>query len=224
MGFPEGFIGWIRSCITTPMFSLSVNGRLVGYFHGARTVRQGDPIFPYLFVFAMNVLSKLLNTAVKHEVFAYHPKSKKINLTHLCFTGDLLVFTKGNLESVMGVQKIMKLFYSFFNLQLNCAKSELYSTGIRREDLNTIKHATGFKTGTLPSRYLGVPLVTKRLTDREYSPLIEKITARIKSSSVKLLSYTGRLQLIQSVLFNIQNYWNKHFILPKSVVKRINQL
>ena len=36
-------------------------------------------------------------------------------------------------------------------------------------------------------------------------------------------SYAGRLQLVQSVLFNIQNYWFRHFILSEGVLKAIAQ-
>ena len=32
MKFPIIFIDWIRSCVTTPMFSLSINVGLVGFF------------------------------------------------------------------------------------------------------------------------------------------------------------------------------------------------
>ena len=36
MGFPESFIHWIRLCITTPSFSVQVNGELGGYFQSKR--------------------------------------------------------------------------------------------------------------------------------------------------------------------------------------------
>ena len=39
MNFPTIFIKWIRSCLTTSKFSLSINGGLVGYFKWARGVR-----------------------------------------------------------------------------------------------------------------------------------------------------------------------------------------
>ena len=33
------FIGWIRKCLTTSWFSISVNGGLAGYFIGAKGIR-----------------------------------------------------------------------------------------------------------------------------------------------------------------------------------------
>ena len=41
MQFPSQYIAWIRSCLTTSMFSLSINGGFVGYFRRARGVRHG---------------------------------------------------------------------------------------------------------------------------------------------------------------------------------------
>ena len=125
------FINWIKSCLTSPWFSISFNGGLEGYFKGAREVRQGDPLSPYLFVIAMDILSKLLDAAAVHGVFDYHPKCKRTKLTHLCFVDDLMIFTKGNLESIVGIQNVLRLFYSYSWLQLNSDKSEIFSSGIK---------------------------------------------------------------------------------------------
>ena len=55
-------------------------------------------------------------------------------------------------------------------------------------------------------------------------PLVDKITARVQHWAAKFLSYAGRYQLIQSVIFSIENYWCRHFLLPKSVLKKVNQI
>ena len=127
------------------------------------------------------------------------------------------------MSSIVGIHKVLKTFYTFSGLQLNCEKYELFSTGISREKLLEIHQISGFKLGTLPVKYLGVPLVTRRLNDKDCVPLVERITTRINHWASKMLSYAGRLQLIQSVIYSIQNYWCRHFMLPKSVLKKISQ-
>lgn len=64
LGFPLRFIHWIKLCITSPSFSVQVNGDLAGYFQSSRGLRQGCPISPYLFVLCMNVLSRKMDSAV----------------------------------------------------------------------------------------------------------------------------------------------------------------
>ncbi|KAL0455483.1 UNVERIFIED_CONTAM: putative mitochondrial protein [Sesamum latifolium] len=83
---------WIEECITTTSFSVSLNGGLYGYFPGARGLRQGDPISPYLFVLAMEVLQLLLHQLVdQSEGFHYHYQCKEINLINLGFADDLIL-------------------------------------------------------------------------------------------------------------------------------------
>ncbi|XP_020243176.1 uncharacterized protein LOC109821398 [Asparagus officinalis] len=39
LGFPDIMTSWIMECISTPKFSISINGILHGYFQGARGLR-----------------------------------------------------------------------------------------------------------------------------------------------------------------------------------------
>jgi hypothetical protein len=76
--------------------------------------------------------------------------------------------------------------------------------------------------GSLPIRYLGVPLISKKLSAVDSEVLVEKIAGRITSWLSKNLTFAGRLQLMQSVLFSMQVYWSNLFILPKK--RLLNQL
>lgn len=50
------------------------------------------------------------------------------------------------------------------------------------------------------------------------------MTSRIKSWTCRFLSYAGRVQLVKSILFATQVYWSSLFILPKGVIKKIEQV
>lgn len=89
------------------------------------------------------MLSRLLDVVVLKKVFSYHPKFSRVQLTHLAFADDLLIFTKSTLESVIGVQKVLDLFYLFSVLQINSSKCEIFSIGINRRELDQIHSQTG---------------------------------------------------------------------------------
>ncbi|XP_039057030.1 uncharacterized protein LOC120200200 [Hibiscus syriacus] len=200
--FPNIFIAWIEVYFSQARYSISFNGSLTGYFKGARGLRQGDPIFHYLFILAMNVVSDMLNLAATKGIFAYHPKCKKIGLTIISFADDLLIFYKGNVDSVVGVLSVLDLFYQVSGLNLNSSKSELFAVGISSRILEDIKIISGFKIGIFPVRYLGIPLVTRKLSVKDCEPLLGKIRQLLQYWSGRNLSYVGRLELICSVLFN----------------------
>lgn len=67
----------------------------------------------------MNVLSRILNEIGKFGVFKFHPKCKKVELSHLCFADDLLIFTHGDMDSIMGIQRMLAMFYFIYDLKLN---------------------------------------------------------------------------------------------------------
>jgi hypothetical protein len=103
------------------------------------------------------------------------------------------------------------------------SKSEAFFSGVQDNQNAQILELIGFKEGHLPVRYLGGSVLFGTLRYQDCKPLLDKIVGRIPSWTSKMLSFAGRLQLIQSVLFSIQVYWSNVFIVPKKVVKAIEQ-
>ncbi|XP_039026470.1 uncharacterized protein LOC120160095 [Hibiscus syriacus] len=155
------------TCLTSPRFSMSLNDSLVGYFKGTTGIKQGDPLSPYLFVLIMNVLSKVLDMAAAKGLFHFHSNCKKMGLTHLCFTDNLLIFCKGFLDSDVWVQCILEEFYLMSGLKLNATKSELFSSGVPACQLEAIKNINGFKLGRLPIRELILPMSVKKMISQQ---------------------------------------------------------
>lgn len=125
-GFPVKFISCIRECISTPKFSIALNGTLVGYFEGRKGPRQGDPISPYLFVIAMEVFSRLIEeAALNGSEYQFHPKCGAVKLTHLCFADDVLLFSEDIIQSLDNVNKILLEFAELPSLRVNPSQSSL---------------------------------------------------------------------------------------------------
>jgi hypothetical protein len=77
--------------------------------------------------------------------------------------------------------------------------------------------------GVLPVRYLGVPLISKRLSAVDCEALITKISSCIDSWLVRKLSFAGRLQLLSLVLLSLQLFCPRLFILPKKIIRLLEQ-
>lgn len=213
---------WIRICITTLRYSIAFNGGLIGYFPGKKGLSQGDPISPYLFVMGMELLSRLMHKAVM-KGFLYHPRFEAIQLTHLCFADVIMIFNSTKASSIRTVKDVLLEFKDFSGLYANASKSEVFFGGSSDKEKQKVLEILNYKEGTLAVRYLGVPLVSGKLSQKDCKPLIDRIVAKIKSWSAKHLSFAGRLQLIKLVLFSVQVYWTSTFILPKKVIKTIEQ-
>ena len=162
--------------------------------------------------------------AAQGQGFKYHPKCEEVKLTHVCFADDIFLFSSGTSSSVQVIMDELNKFERFSGLQVNMQKSAIFLSGVSGEVKNDILNITGFSMGSLPMKYLGVPLISKRLFHCDCQPLIDKILTRIQAWTSRSLSFAGRLQLLGSVLYNIQMYWCSMFIIPKYTLAKIEQL
>jgi len=223
LDIPAKFIGWIKECITTPTFSVCVNGSSSGFFKSSKGLRQGDPISPYLFVLAMEVFSRLLTSRFANGYINYHPKTSELKISHLMFADDVMIFFNGSEFSLHGINEVLEDFASWSGLHMNKEKTNLYYSGLNQGEVTAITRY-GFDVGNLPIRYLGLPLMHRKLRIAEYDPLIEKIASRFRGWAVKALSFAGRTQLIASVIYGAVNFWMTSFMIPLGCIKKIESL
>ncbi|XP_039022098.1 uncharacterized protein LOC120154405 [Hibiscus syriacus] len=120
-----------------------------------------------------------------------------------------------------GVTSILNVFYELFGLKLNVMKTELFTCGINGDDLVYIQRTIGFRVGQLPVRYLGVPLVTRKLSKKDCAALLGRIKDKLRQWSSRKLSFGGRLQFIKAVLFSIFNYWSMKLIKLREEARRL---
>ncbi|XP_074291655.1 uncharacterized protein LOC141618445 [Silene latifolia] len=222
--FPEKFRQMVMTCVTTSSFTLNLNGAQFGYFKGRRGLRQGDPISPLLFCMCMEYLSRVMEFATRKWYFRYHPLCKSLKLTHLLFADDLLMFSKGDVQSIMLILRVMATFSAASGLIVNASKSEVVFCGVTDSLKNDIIQISGYQEGKLPFKYLGIPIQPGRLNRVDCNVLIEKIVSKVRGIGARKLSYAGRLVLINSIFNTLHNYWASIFLIPKGVIKRIEAI
>ncbi|CAA7048764.1 unnamed protein product [Microthlaspi erraticum] len=220
---PQKFIDWILECISTPTFSVVVNGQSSGFFKSTKGLRQGDSLSPYLFVLTMEVFSRLLKSRFDSDYIVHHPRTSELKISHLMFADDVMIFFDGSSSSLHGISETLDDFSSWSGLCMNQEKTHLYHAGLDHMEAAAIT-SYGFPIGSFPIRYLGLPLMHRKLKISEYSPLLDKLPGRFKSWAVRSLSFAGRLQLISSVVSGTVNFWITTFMLPKGCIKKIESM
>lgn len=63
LGFNEGWIKLVMSCVSTVSYSILINGKSGDHFLPSRGLRQGDPLSLYLFLVCAEGMSTLIQSA-----------------------------------------------------------------------------------------------------------------------------------------------------------------
>ncbi|KAJ9536540.1 hypothetical protein OSB04_un000292, partial [Centaurea solstitialis] len=225
LGFHPALIKWIVEMVSTPSFSIVINGESRGHFLGKRGIRQGCPLSPYLFTIVMEGFSMIFKQCIEEAGnFGFHHGCQDFGITHLCFADDLFVFTRGDVASVEVLKKTLSLFASRSGLSPNLQKSDIFFGNVADDEKAAIIQCLPFRSGSFPIRYLGVPLSPVVLRAADYGVLVTKVKNRLANWKSKFLSFGGRKQLIVSVLQSLQLYWMAIFLLPSGVVHELESL
>lgn len=93
---------------------------------------------------------------------------------HICFADDLLMFCKADIDSIQLMQDALQRFSEFLAYRQTQRKVPYMSLEWNQPDLKQKILATlDYVEGEMPSKYLGVPISSKRLTVAQRMPLVE---------------------------------------------------
>jgi len=101
------------------------------------------------------------------------------------------------------VRNCLDQFRVALGFSLNLDKSSMFLCGVEPYTKFQLLDALGYREGKLQVRYLSVPFITTKLSFYDCLIIVERIMAIAKSWMNHTLSYTGRLQLLNSILFSI---------------------
>lgn len=125
--------------------------------------------------------------------FQFHLICKGTKLTHLIFADDLMIFCKGDVRSVNRVKEVLDRSSKVTGLTANLDKSSIFIAGVEDAIQQQILSTTSFSLCSLPIRYLGLLLTSRKWTKVECQHLVDKIYDRVKTAYAKHLSNAGRL-------------------------------
>ncbi|GKB29556.1 hypothetical protein Tco_0868957 [Tanacetum coccineum] len=122
------------------------------------------------------------------------------------------------------MSKSLEEFSNVSGFVPNLGKNIIFFGSINERDKLDLLQVMPFKCGKLPVRYLGVPLLSKKLGVGDFKVLIDKVEDRINNWRNNALSYAGRIQLIASILASMQMYWALVYLLATTVINDVEKL
>ena len=127
-GFGISICSWVKTLYTDISSCVMNGGRSTGYFSIERGVRQGDPLSPYLFLLAIEILAH----AVREDRILKGFKFGEQEVKQVLYADDITLFVR-DINSVNRLQYIFDEFEKISGLRINKEKTNFVWLGKEKD-------------------------------------------------------------------------------------------
>jgi hypothetical protein len=222
-GFSEKWCQWINQIITKGSVGIKINDNVGRYFQTKKGLRQGDPLSLLMFNLIADMLNLLISRAKEEaQLTGLVPHLVDGGLSILQYADNTNLFMDHNIEKAINLKLLLCAFEQLLGLKINFHKNELFCYGEAKEMEKQYTELFGCGLGQYPFRYLGIPMHYKRITNADWKIIEDKFENRLSSWKGKLLSCSGRLVLINSVLSSLALFMLSFYEIPKGVLHKLD--
>lgn len=175
LGFKGNWIDKVMECVESMKYKIIVNGLCSKEIILERGLREGNPIYPYLFLlcqkwFSMNLIEIKRSKRIEGIKLAHCLE----RLNNLFFADECLLFIKAELSHIIYLKEIPRRYEDVAGQKVNYAKFE-FSDNPNLDDhyLKLLENMLGMRMVEHHSQYLGLPLCLRKT--REYHSVRLKI-------------------------------------------------
>jgi hypothetical protein len=218
-GLHEYVINLIHACVSSPTFSVIINGQPFAKFRGDR----GCPLSPYLFILAINELSIALREAMSTNSFTCITLGPTCPSIHsLLFADGLLVCGQATIEEVTRMKDILQNFFMHSGQTPNWNKSGIiFSKNVSFSTIHAIKQVFPVPNISNNFIHLGHPLIIPgKNRTAAYNFVLDKFKSKLSTYKADKLFHAARLELIKSVFSSIPVYYMSNILFSKKLLLR----
>ena len=203
--------------------SILLNGAAGKQFRCKRGVRKGDPLSPLLFVLAAELLQYVVNDAMNngllHAPIPYYSNDFPV----VQYADDTILIMQAKVNQVLHLKHLLAQFSDSTGLKVNYHKSSMVPINVSSSKLDDLANAFGCQVASMPFTYLGLPMGTTKPKMEDLTPLMDRVERKL-SSCPTFLSYSGRLQMINSSISPITTYAMCSIKQPVGVIDNIDRI
>jgi len=176
-GFAHSWVRWIYNMLSSVFYSILIHGIPSATYRPSRGIRQGDPLSPFLFVIMAEGLGKAITAAKRDNHIRGLSFKNSPAFTHQQFVDDNMLFGHPSMQEARRIKAILSTFSDASGALINQIKSQIFFFNTLVITQRAIGCIMGFSSASLPSKYLGAPLMASALKHSSWKQLLEKLEA-----------------------------------------------
>ena len=192
--FGNNFVKWFKILYYNSESCVINNGNYSEFFHLGRGCRQGDPISPYLFIIAAEILSNSIRSSESIKGISIGNTEFKIGQ----YADDTFLFLDGSKKSLDSAISCLRKFREYSGLKINMDKCEAFWMGTKVGSLDRLQSNIRFVT---EFKLLGIrfPQNMQHFNSVNIDSKITEIEKLLLAYKRRHLSLFGRVTVIKSM-------------------------
>ena len=216
-GFGTSFRSWVKTIYTDISSTVMNGGHSTGYFSINRGVRQGDPLSPYLFLLAIEILAHTLRNDDIIEGFRFGEQEVR----QVLYADDLTIFVK-NVDSITRLQYIFEEFEKISGLKINKGKTNFVWLGKEEDQPRTRLFGKLVKEVKILGVYFTLDIKIKE--EMNYKEILSKIKKLLAWWKQRDLSLMGKIHLLKTYALSKLNYISSLIVVPNWVLLEVEKI